>query len=171
MRPFVGFEEILMHVIEETFHTEDLHRDGKLYKSKEERFDDAMTSIFGDQYERRYRQTSRLHASQLTALYKLKEQGHKLRTAIAQIAKDELPDVRIDKKGQANTADKNAYEAELTRLEDQVKKHFKRQKEHYIEITDQSLEESLAFEGALQEEKDQLKNIFKALRQAGWDIH
>ena len=65
---FNGFEEILMHVIEETVHDLDMGRGGRPHKSKEERFDDAMSAIFGDQYEYRFQRTSNFYASELLAI-------------------------------------------------------------------------------------------------------
>lgn len=172
MIPFNGFEEILMHVIKETVHDYDMDRDGKPIKSKEERFDDAMSAIFGKQYERRFIQTSDFFASELIAIKELQKQGCQLRGTVAEIAKYRLPEIRNDKQGNQKEDDKREYEAELTRLEGQVKKHFKRQEKHYKEIDDIESEHAFFSEKELlAEDIAQRENIFKALRAAGWSIY
>jgi hypothetical protein len=168
---FNGLHQILMHVIEETVHNDDMGRDGKPLKSKEERFDDTMHAILGDQYERRFKQTSDFFASELGAIKRIEARGKSFRAAVADVAKHRLPEVE-----EGNEADKREYEKELTRLEDQVKKHFKRQYQHYKEFVpmdnNKDLERSFGFDDELlNEAKEQRKNIFKALRAAGWDIY
>ena len=172
MQMFNGFEQILMHVIEETLHTNDLDRSGKKpYKSKEERFDDAMAAIFGKKYERRYKKTADFYASELMEIKNLEKRGMSRRQAVAEVGHYMLPEIK-----EGNSADKREYEAKLTTLENQVKKHFGREKHHYDEFVPMEGKipneaSSEATKEIFEIEKRQRENIFQALRAAGWSIY
>jgi hypothetical protein len=167
MTPFNGFEEILMAVIRGTSHADDIDNYGRQRKTDEQRFDEAMIAIFGSQYEPRFKDTADVSTKNLLQIEHLVKSGHKFRAAVREVMRDKLPE------SDGSKADRLKQDAVLDRLAGQVRKHFEAYEQHYkefLDIGEQPKMKKSSLDSLLKEEENARENIFKALREAGWDI-
>ncbi len=160
---FECFEEILMAVIKNTLHNDDMCDKTspfvRMRKSDEERFDDAMVAIFGKQYERQFKKTNALSTTELLAIKRKIDEGETVRSAVKNIVH-----------GRQNR-EIGTQSASLNVFYDQARKHFERNEDHYKNPTHPNnltpLEEGSLFSTERIKAREE---IFKTLRSAGWMI-
>lgn len=162
MISFDGFEHVLMSVIRQTAH-EDVHL------TDEQRFDAAMLSIFGKQYKKWHEDTpADFNIGEVIAVQNL--------IAFSKLSRrDAVWRVKGLGERPKDPATRREFNAELTRLCDQIRHATERKSDFYKNFSsvdsDWDLEPN-QYEGReeMNIRREKRNSIFAALRNAGWSI-
>jgi hypothetical protein len=161
MITFDGFEHILMAVIRRTAH-ENKHL------TDEQRFDSAMSAIFGEQYEKWHEDPpAGFNIGEVIAVQNLMASPKMTWVKAVRMVKGFGP--------KSKDPEKRKLDGEVTRLADQIKKATKRKAAFYKNFS--SIDSDWDLEPNQYEDKDEMRirlqnrnAIFAALRNAGWPV-
>ena len=158
---FNGFEQILMAVIEQTAHTDENLTD-------EQRFDNALIALFGkrDQEKIYKKMPAEISLSEMLKIVRLCEEGMQKKDAMRNIL---MPRLKNDKTLKNEEEQITKFELLYERITTELKRHYNYYKYYDAANRYADVEQSPYYSDSEKKELiEQRKQIFDAIRNAGW---